>query len=111
MNIPGQNTGKRGFMPKRSKKQNEDVANEMPENIGDLKPIVDEFVSRMKNLENEEQLLKESKKELIEEYSTKLDTKTLKMALRVVDVKSKVQHKHYFDLFLRVLEGDVDEQS
>lgn len=79
---------------------------EMPENLSELKPIVNEFVNRMRTLENEEVSLREAKQELVEEYATKLDTKTLKLALRLVDLKKKVQHKHYFDLFLKVLEGD-----
>lgn len=79
---------------------------EMPENLSELKPIVNEFVDRMRTLENEEATLREAKKELVEEYATKLDTKTLKLALRLVDLKKKVQHKHYFDLFLQILERD-----
>jgi uncharacterized protein (UPF0335 family) len=97
-------------MARYNKKQAElDDADAMPENINDLKPIVVEFVDRMRQLENEEAELREQKKELVDEYSKKLDTKTLKLALKLVDLKKKVQHKHYFDLFLRVLEGDVSE--
>ena len=90
-------------MPRRSQYSEPDA---MPENFNDLKPIVSEFVSRMRTLENEEQLLRESKKELVEEYSEKLDTKTLKLALRLVDIKKKVTQKHYFDMFLEILERD-----
>lgn len=79
---------------------------EMPENLDALKPIVTEFVKRMKTLENEEATLREAKKDLVDEYATKLDTKTLKQALRLVDLKKKVQHKHYFDMFLEILERD-----
>ena len=89
------------------KKEKEDYdPDSMPENFNDLKPIVSEFVQRMRNLENEEVELREQKKELVDEYSTKLDTKTLKLALRLVDIKKKVTHKHYFDLFLEILERD-----
>ena len=79
---------------------------EMPENLAELKPIVNEFVDRMRMLENEEATLREAKKELVDEYASKLDTKTLKLALRLVDLKKKVQHKHYFDLFLEILSDD-----
>jgi uncharacterized protein (UPF0335 family) len=79
---------------------------EMPENLSELKPIVNEFVDRMRTLENEEATLREAKKELVDEYASKLDTKTLKLALRLVDLKKKVQHKHYFDLFLEILSDD-----
>ena len=92
-------------MPKRLRSE-DTGADEMPENLSELKPIVNEFVDRMRTLEHEETTLREAKKDLVEEYSTKLDTKTLKLALRLVDLKKKVQHKHYFDLFLEILSDD-----
>lgn len=92
-------------MPKRFK-QEESGADEMPENLSDLKPIVKQFVDRMRTLEHEETTLREAKKDLVEEYSSKLDTKTLKLALRLMDLKKKVQHKHYFDMFVDILERD-----
>jgi uncharacterized protein (UPF0335 family) len=82
--------------------------NSMPENINDLKPIVTEFIDRYKRLENEEQELKLQKKELVEEYADKLDTKTLKLAMKEVELRAKVERKHYFDLFVHVLGGEVD---
>jgi len=82
--------------------------NNMPENINDLKPIVTEFIDRYRTLENEELELKQQKKELVEEYSDKLDTKTLKLAMKEVELRSKVERKHYFDLFVHVLGGEVD---
>ena len=88
------------------KKNTEVEPDEMPENLNELAPIVTEFVNRMRTLENEEVTLRESKKDLVDEYATKLDTKTLKLALRLVDIKKKVQHKHYFDLFLEILSKD-----
>ena len=92
-------------MPKRFK-QEESGADEMPENLSDLQPIVKQFVDRMRTLEHEETTLREAKKDLVEEYSSKLDTKTLKLALRLMDLKKKVQHKHYFDMFVDILERD-----
>jgi uncharacterized protein (UPF0335 family) len=86
------------------RKENDYDPDSMPENLSELRPIVMEFVDRMRNLENEEQELREQKKELVDEYSNKLDTKTLKLALRLIDIKKKVQHKHYFDLFTEILE-------
>lgn len=87
-------------------RQEQSGPDEMPENLNELKPIVNEFVDKMRTLENEEATLREAKKDLVDEYATKLDTKTLKLALRLVDLKKKVQHKHYFDLFLEILERD-----
>jgi len=88
------------------KRKEEFNADEMPENLNELAPIVTEFVKRMRVLENEEVTLREAKKDLVDEYATKLDTKTLKLALRLVDLKKKVQHKHYFDMFLEILDKD-----
>lgn len=88
------------------KRKEEFNADEMPENLNELAPIVTEFVKRMRVLENEEITLREAKKDLVDEYATKLDTKTLKLALRLVDLKKKVQHKHYFDMFLEILDKD-----
>lgn len=88
------------------KRKEEFNADEMPENLNELAPIVTEFVKRMRVLENEELTLREAKKDLVDEYATKLDTKTLKLALRLVDLKKKVQHKHYFDMFLEILDKD-----
>ena len=89
---------------RRNKQQVE--PDEMPENLSELKPIVNEFVDRMRTLENEETSLREAKKELVDEYATKLDTKTLKLALRLAELKKKVQHKHYFDLFLEIIDPE-----
>lgn len=88
------------------KRKEEFNADEMPENLNELAPIVTEFVKRMRVLENEELTLREAKKDLVGEYTTKLDTKTLKLAIRLVDLKKKVQHKHYFDMFLEILDKD-----
>jgi uncharacterized protein (UPF0335 family) len=87
-------------------KQEESNADEMPENFSDLQPIVKQFVDRMRTLEHEEVTIREAKKDLVEEYSSKLDTKTLKLALRLMDLKKKVQHKHFFDMFVDILERD-----
>ena len=80
----------------------------MPENLNDLKPIVSEFIERYRRLENEEVELREQKKQLVDEFSDKLDTKTLKLAMKEVELRSKVERKHYFDLFVHVLGGEVD---
>ena len=91
-------------MPKRFAQDS--GPDEMPENLNDLQPIVKQFVDRMRTLEHEETTIREAKKDLVEEYSSKLDTKTLKLALRLMDLKKKVQHKHYFDMFVDILERD-----
>lgn len=93
---------------KHSRKGASEQPNNMPENLNDLKPIVSEFIDRYRRLENEEVELREQKKRLVDEFSDKLDTKTLKLAMKEVELRSKVERKHYFDLFVHVLGGEVD---
>jgi hypothetical protein len=85
-------------------KKTESTANEMPMSLTELQPIVEEFVTKLRTIENEIDTLNEDKKELIEEYKEKLDTKTLKLALRAVALKEKVEHKDAFDLFVEILD-------
>lgn len=81
----------------------------MPDEINSLREIVKEFVSRIENIDNEIELLKQDRKELIEEFSDRLDMKTLQAALRVVKIKKAVAHKDTFDLFIETLDPVGDE--
>lgn len=72
--------------------------------LTELEPIVKEFVNRLKNIENEIKLLNDDKKRLVEEYGDRLDVKTLKAAIKVVEVREKIGHKDTFDTFVEVLE-------
>lgn len=80
-------------------------ADKQPDELGELKSVVGEFVRRLRNVENELDTLKEERKELIEEYKEKLDMKTLAAAIRTVKIKKKVQHKDTFDVFVDILEN------
>lgn len=80
----------------------------MPTSLTELEPIVREFVEKLKNVKNEQELLKQDEKELIESYKKKLDIKTLKAALRVVAIKEKVDRKDSFDTLLEVLDRISD---
>lgn len=97
---------RRSFTSQSSSRDTDQDAPEMPENFSGLQPIVKEFVDRMKVLQHEETTLREAKKDLVDEFSEKLDTKTLKLALRIVEIKKKVQHKHHFDMFTELLERE-----
>lgn len=77
----------------------------MPSSITDLEPLVREFVEKLKAIKNAQESYKLDEKELIEEYSEKLDMKTLKAAMRVVAVKEKVERKETFDTLVQVLEN------
>ena len=88
-------------MAKRQPKKSYNVDLMQPDEIGELKKLVKEFVTRVGNVDNEIELLKEDRKDLIEEYSTKLDLKVLQAAMKVV---KSVAHRDTFDLFLEVLD-------
>jgi uncharacterized protein (UPF0335 family) len=84
-----------------SKNYNIDIM--QPDELNALKTLVKEFIERLSNVDNELELLKEDRKELIEEYKEKLDTKTLNIAMRVMKMQRAVQHKDTFDMFMEIL--------
>ena len=75
------------------------VADRQPNEVGELKVLVNEFIDRFRNTENELELLKESQRDLLDEYKNRLDIKTLKAAMRVVKIEKTVQHKDTFEIF------------
>lgn len=91
----------------RPKKNKEEVANAQPMSITELQPIVEEFIKRYQSLKNEQDLLKEDEKALVAEFSEKLDTKTLQLAMKTIALKAKVQHKETYDLLVEILERAV----
>lgn len=92
-------------MAKKNNTKNYNVAEMQPTEINTLRALVKEFVGRIQNIDNEIDLLKEDRKGVIEEYSGKLDYKTLQAALKVIKIQESVQHKDTYDLFIEVLEG------
>lgn len=93
-------------MPKKQPK-NYNVESMQPDEVNELKKVVGEFMKRLSNIENEMETLKEDRKELIDEFSEKLDMKTLSLAIKAVKLESGVAHKDTFDLFIEVLKDDV----
>jgi hypothetical protein len=81
-----------------------DSADRQPSELGDLKSLVSNFLDRYKNIESEIELLKEDQKQLVEEFSDRLDIKTLQAAMRTVKIKKKVAYKDTFDAFVEILE-------
>ncbi len=76
----------------------------MPASLTELEPVVREFVEKLRTIKNEQELLKQDEKALLEEYAEKLDMKTLKAAMRVVAVREKIERKDAFDTLVEVLE-------
>ena len=93
-------------MPKQAQK-NYNVAIMQPDEIGALRKLVKEFVTKIEAIDNEIELLKGDRKEVIEEYTGKLDMKTLQAALRVLKIQQAVAHKDTYDLFLEALTDSV----
>ena len=93
------------------KDKEESLPNQQPDELKALGSLVEEFVSKLRYVEAEQDELKERRKELIEEYSDKLDVKTLNAAMKIVKIKSGSDRKHTLDTFLEILErrenGDV----
>ena len=75
-----------------------------PDEIGALRTLVNEFVTRIASLDNEIELLKGDRKDVVEEYADKLDLKVLQAAMKVVKIQNEVVHRDTFDLFLEVLD-------
>jgi uncharacterized protein (UPF0335 family) len=77
-----------------------------PDELGNVKEIVKEYLSRRANVENEISGLKEDLKNLNVEFKKKIDMKTLKAALHVIKIEAGIQHKDTYDQFIEVLKGD-----
>ena len=91
-------------MPKKKQSPAQyNVAALQPDEIGALRDLVKEFVGRVENIDNEIELLKEDRKSVIEEYAEKLDMRTLQAVLKVLKIKSGVEHSDTYDLFEEVL--------
>jgi uncharacterized protein (UPF0335 family) len=79
------------------------IADMQPDEINALRALVQEFIGKVEAVDNEIEQLKEDRKDLIEDYKSKLDMKTLQQALKVIKIQREVQHKDTFDLFIEAL--------
>lgn len=91
-------------MAKKNSPKNYNVVSLQPDELSALRDLVKEFVGKIETVDNEVELLKADRKDIIEEYSEKLDVKTLNAALRVVKIQQGVEHKDTYDLFLEALD-------
>ena len=66
-------------------------------------------MNKIDAVDNEIELLKCYRKEIIEEYTDKLDMKTLQAALKVTKIQNEVAHRDTFDLFLEALNEGNDQ--
>ena len=91
-------------MAKKNSPKQYNVAELQPDEVNALRALVKEFVGKIETVDNEIELLKSDRKEIIEEYSEKLDLKTLQAALKVVKIQQAVAHRDTFDLFMEALD-------
>ena len=91
-------------MAKKTRATNYNIAHLQPDEIGALRDLVKEFVGKIESVDNELELLKQDRKDIIEEYSEKLDMRTLQAVLRVIKIKAGVEHADTYDLFMEALE-------
>jgi len=74
-----------------------------PDELGALRNLVKEFITKVEAINNEIELLKSDRKDVIEEYTDKLDMKTLQAALKVLKIQQAVAHRDTYDLFIEAL--------
>lgn len=80
------------------------TADHEPQELGELKELLEKFMSRFTSIESEMELLKEDQKTLIEEFEDRLDTKTLRQAIRIVRAKKKIKHQDTFERYEECLD-------
>ena len=74
-----------------------------PDELGELRKLVEEYVRRLQTIDNEIETLREDRKELKEEFKQRLDIKTLEIVLKIRKIEDTVQHKDTFDAFADVV--------
>jgi len=52
--------------------------------------VATEFIERLTSIENEQKLLAEDRKALIEDFKDKMDVRAMMAAIRIVKIKSKL---------------------
>ena len=90
----------------KNSKTSIDYAAMQPDELNALKLEVREFIKRLSNVDNELMTLREDRKTLIEEFSGKLDVKTLQLAMKIVKLESTVDHKDSYETFKELLVDD-----
>ncbi len=83
-----------------------DIATLQPDELNQLKVVVKEYLTRRDNIETEITGLKDSLKDLNEEFEQKVDIKTLQQVIAVLKIEAKVAYKGNFDSLYEVLKSD-----
>lgn len=93
-------------MARKKQAKNYNVGLMQPDELNELKRLVHEYVSRMENIDNEIELLKEDKKTLREEFEERLDIRTVEQVLRILRIEQGIVHKDTYDTFYDTLKTD-----
>lgn len=71
--------------------------------LGELKRLVKEYVERREELEGQISGIREDLKTLDDEFSEKVDLRTLKQIVRILKIESEIAHRDAADTFREVL--------
>lgn len=93
-------------MTRKTPEKQYNVAAMQPDEVNAIRTLVKDFITKIESVDNEIELLKGDRKEIVEEFSEKLDMKTLTAALRVIKIQKGVQHKDTYDLFVEALKEE-----
>ena len=87
-------------MAKRTVNKIEGMSDTDQEN---LKRLVQEYIQRREALEGQVEGIKEDLKALDDEFSEKVDLKTLKQIIRILKIEAEIAHKDAADTFREAL--------
>lgn len=97
-----------GCMAKRgrNKPPSVDIATLQPDELNQLKIVVKDYIVRRDNIENEIAGLRESLKDLNDEFKEKIDLKTLNSVIKVLKIESTIEHRDNYDSLYDVMRDD-----
>ena len=78
----------------------------MQELNNNLKNVIREFVEKLTKVENEISLLRQDRKDIIDEFRDKIDVKTFAAALRIAKIREKVSDENFLDAIVNTIEAD-----
>ena len=78
----------------------------MQELDNNLKNVVNEFVDRLTTVENEISLLRQDRKDIIDEFRDKIDVKTFTAALRIAKIREKINDENLLDAMVNTIEAE-----
>ena len=93
-------------MSRKKRPETVDIASLQPTELNELKEVAREYLERRENIESEIVGLKESLKDLKDEFASRLDIKVLDQVIKVLKIEAKVERKGTYDALSEVLRDD-----